>query len=255
MKIIDGLLKKQEMWYRQDGTPAYDATLREARKENLFPRVTNIMSVWPKPQLDAWKQEQCILAALTLPRADGESLEAFAKRVVEDSQRQAKDTADWGTGFHELIESHMNQQEPTPTPPYAPFYEKWVEWFNASNIKAVALEQVVVSNAFGYAGRMDHLLMVNGEITIADTKTRSVKNGKPAWYDEQAMQLAAYSRCLPTITLPAPTQYMSIIVNRDAPEAPYVKFWETDEIELGWKRFRACFEVWKLQKNYDPCRQ
>ena len=63
---------------RADGNGMRPVTLRDARKVNALPSVTNILSVLAKPGLDAWKQEQAILAALTLPQQDGESLDAFA---------------------------------------------------------------------------------------------------------------------------------------------------------------------------------
>lgn len=243
---------KDEAWYRGDGTPVYGATLREARKENLLPRVTNILRIINKEELVDWRIEQGILAAVTLPRQEQESIDDWVKRVVTDSKQQARDAADWGTAFHELIESHMRGNQVTPTPPFAPMFERWLDWFGATGYKAVALEEVVVNNAFGYAGRMDHLLQLNGEIVISDTKTRSVKNGKPLWYDEQAMQLAAYSRCLPYRNIPAPTKCMSVIINRDTPESPYVKMWTEDEIELGWRRFRAALTLWQEMKKYAP---
>ena len=82
-------------WYLPDGTAYHEvprtdgngmrsATLRDARKVNAFPSVTNILGVLAKPALDAWKQEQAILAALTLPRRDDEPLDSFAHRVVAD---------------------------------------------------------------------------------------------------------------------------------------------------------------------------
>jgi len=37
-----------------------------------------VLGVIAKPALDAWKQEQAILAALTLPRNEGEPLDEFA---------------------------------------------------------------------------------------------------------------------------------------------------------------------------------
>ena len=66
-------------WYDAAGNPRYDATLRTARKENLYPSVTSILSVVSKPGLDAWKMEQVALAALTLPRHPNEALDACAK--------------------------------------------------------------------------------------------------------------------------------------------------------------------------------
>ena len=82
-------------WYYPDGTPLHEVpradgkgtrptSLRDARKLGLFPSVTNVLSILAKPGLEAWKQEQAILAALTLPRTENEPLDEFARRVVAD---------------------------------------------------------------------------------------------------------------------------------------------------------------------------
>src|SRR6266704_951400 len=84
-------------WYGRDGVPMHTVpassngqprptNLRDARKLGLLPSVTNILGVIAKPELTAWLQEQAVMAALTLPRIAGETEDAFAKRVVADSQ-------------------------------------------------------------------------------------------------------------------------------------------------------------------------
>jgi hypothetical protein len=64
-------------WYKKDGSPAYTTigktgeratTLRDARKLGLLPSVTTINGMLSKAGLDTWKQQQVLLAALTLPR-------------------------------------------------------------------------------------------------------------------------------------------------------------------------------------------
>ena len=65
-------------WYQRDGQPLHTVlsakgeprptTLRDARKLDLLPSVTNILGVIAKPELTAWLQEQAVMAALTLPR-------------------------------------------------------------------------------------------------------------------------------------------------------------------------------------------
>ena len=79
------LIKRESAshWYLPDRTPYHEVeradgsglrpvTLRDARKSGAYPSVTNIISVLAKPGLDAWRVEQGILAALTLPRLDNE---------------------------------------------------------------------------------------------------------------------------------------------------------------------------------------
>ena len=87
-------------WYGKDGSPRYTVkakdgsdrptTLRDARKHGYLPSVTTILKIAAKPGLEAWKLNQMMMAALTLPRADGENEESFIKRVQVDSREQAR---------------------------------------------------------------------------------------------------------------------------------------------------------------------
>ena len=110
-------------WYGQDGSPQYTVkakdgsdrptTLRDARKFNLVPSVTTILKVAAKPGLDVWKNEQLLLAALTLPRVAGETEKEFIARVVFDSKETGKRAAEAGTRIHEEIESHFAGKKST----------------------------------------------------------------------------------------------------------------------------------------------
>lgn len=251
-RILDLTEDKSESWYNSLGQPIYDCDLRKARKEQLFPRVTSILGVWPKPELNAWKGEQLVLSALSLPRQDQEPLDAFAKRVVEDSKAQVSKAAQWGTDFHKLTELAMAGQAPVVPEDYYPHYSHWHKWYNETVQEVIGAEVVLVNNTLGYGGRMDNFLKIDGSRVLADLKSRSVKNGKPAWYDEQVMQLAAYGACLPVQDLPAPQKFLSIVINRDKPEPPYLHWWTDEEVNQGWERFRACFNLWKLYKKYNP---
>src|SRR3982750_1919915 len=99
MKLIER--EPASHWYLPDGTPFYEvekkdgsgkrpATLADARKAGALPSVTNVLGVLAKPGLDAWRIEQGIVAALTLPRRADEPLDAFAHRVVGDMGEQVE---------------------------------------------------------------------------------------------------------------------------------------------------------------------
>ena len=101
-------------WYAKDGSPAYTVTakngeprpttLRDAKKLGLLPSVTTIMKAAASPGLEAWKMNQMMLAALTLPRGEGENEESFIKRIQADSREHAKMAAERGTAVHAAIE-------------------------------------------------------------------------------------------------------------------------------------------------------
>ena len=121
--------QKTSHWYRDDGTPFYEvpkktgdgmrpATIRDAREIGAYPSVTNILSILSKPGLEAWKQEQAIISALTLPRGDGEPLDLFARRVVQDMGEQSRVAADFGSQVHAAFEANPDVYPPPEIAPY-----------------------------------------------------------------------------------------------------------------------------------------
>jgi len=112
---IKTYLKESGHWYTRNGEPMYtvqgakgqqrNTTLRDARKLDLIPSVTTILNVAAKPGLEAWKQQQILLAALTLPKHEGESIDAYAERVIQDSKQQAQDARDLGTDIHAKVQN------------------------------------------------------------------------------------------------------------------------------------------------------
>jgi hypothetical protein len=84
-------------WYDKAGRPCYEVeradkkgmrptTLRDARKMNLVPSVTSIIKCAAAPQLEKWKRDQVLIAALTLPRMPEESEQSWLARVEQDWQ-------------------------------------------------------------------------------------------------------------------------------------------------------------------------
>lgn len=80
-----------------------DTTLRDARQLGLVPSVTTILQEANKPALINWMIDQALMAALTLPRNEGESLDDFIGRAKEDSKQQAINAAARGTEIHNAL--------------------------------------------------------------------------------------------------------------------------------------------------------
>ena len=181
-------------WYRQDGSPAYrikgangverNTTLRDARQLNLVPSVTTILNIMAKPGLTNWLQQQVLLAALTLPRIDGESEENWLERVMSDSKTTGRDAADRGTRMHGVLER---------------FFEGYVAEYPsyAQNVSNALLEYFGTNQLWesersfangGYGGKVD---LISGNIVV-DFKSKEGNISKVTPYFEQIMQLAAY---------------------------------------------------------------
>ena len=278
-------------WYRPDGQAMHSVlsakgeprptTLRDARKLGLLPSVTNVLGVINKPELVEWKMTQAVLAALTLPRLDGEGEDAFAKRVVEDAQSRVKTAVDFGSAFHAGAEAMAKAEsrklkaeieEILAGSPVAAWLNLHREWFQANAVRLVWTERVLVNAELGYAGTADLLIEHQQHgLTLVDYKTqggggqRSEVGGQrsagnvdafgesalPGWrpraYPSWCQQLAAYRRAIGQ-----PMACMNVIVNSTEPTALVEHVWNEEELRAGLESFEAALVIWRNEKVYDP---
>lgn len=168
-------------------------TLADARKLNLLPSVTTILSLLEKPALTLWKVEQAALAVLTAPRKDGEELDAFVLRVLhtEEQQHEERDIArDRGIAIHDAIEALMRGEQANDEilPWVKPAFDALVAYG-----KPVATERILVGN--GFAGKTDLVMDSTDHWRLWDFKGtgRLPDPARGAW-PEHRLQLAAYAR-------------------------------------------------------------
>lgn len=238
-------------WYDRAGKPAYtvigkngrqrNTTLRDARERGYLPSVTTIMRCAAKPALDIWKQNQVLLAALTLPRIDGETDEAFCARVMEDSKRQAKEAAELGSSLHTAIELHLQGRDIDP------------RWHN----HATAVEEAMLAHGInlrqgraehsfscidGYGGKIDW----HSPLAVVDFKSKPAIDAKTKAYDEHAMQLAAYGRGTGLVKPRALNVFVGI-----ADAQVLIHEWTVEEYVRGWTMFDSLLRYWKAANKYD----
>jgi hypothetical protein len=248
-------------WYRADnGAPQYTVTakdgsdrpttLRDARKMALVPSVTTVMKVAAKPGLDVWKNEQLLLAALTLPRMPDESEKSFIARVVADSKETGKRAAEAGTRIHESIEKHYAGIKNIEHPEAALAFEKLVfEHFKTHPFQKWETE-VSFASQLGYGGKVD-LYTRRDESTpvgiVLDAKTKDFgPEDKVDAYDENLMQLAAYRHGL---DLPH-ARCANVFVSRTHKGLVKIHEWSEDDLERGWGMFNALLAFWKLKNQF-----
>lgn len=234
---------------KADGIGTTKTTLAHARKMGLLVGISAVANVMPKYALQSWKIEQALLAALTLPRLHEEALDAYALRVVADMDEKSRVARERGTEIHQAIEDHLNgiQRMPEHLKPYLGGFMDWA----AKNIEDLhALELTVGDPALGIAGRMDIDCTLKGfGRTILDPKTQGVKK-EPVFYDEWAVQLAAYEHCIRRED-GIPRQVASVIINSTKPDEPHVKMWLGAK-EEGWRIFTHCLALWCWANNFNP---
>ena len=260
-------------WYFPDGTPLHEVdradgkgqrptNLRDARKLGLFPSVTNVLNVLAKPGLEAWKQEQAILAALTLPREDNEPLDSFAKRVVTDMVGEVRKAADRGSAIHAAIETYAQGGWIPEDKEIAELFEPVRQWIDAEVTAVHSVEIATANLEWGYAGRVDLVatLRSTGRPTVIDFKTQKVRrdkkgNFKPIFHDTWPLQLEAYRQGLASKDNGlADAAIASVVIGSTEPVPVVVKVWDDEEKVGFFRAFLAARDLWVWQKNYCPVR-
>jgi hypothetical protein len=196
--IIKTVDSESGHWYAADGSPAYriigkngterNTRLTDARERGLVPSVTTITGLLAKPGLNNWLQQQVLLAALTLPRAEGESEENWLQRVMSDAKSTGREAADRGTRLHGVLEDFYRGKNYDFPEFVARVHTALETHFGTNHIWEA--ERSFASN--GYGGKVD---LISANIVV-DFKSKEGDLSKVTPYHEQIMQLAAYRQGL-----------------------------------------------------------
>ncbi len=169
----------------------------DARKLDLAPSVTKVMNdCMAKPGLEAWKLQKVLEASLTLPKRDGETVDAYAKRVIEDSKAEGIAAADRGTQLHKAIEDFIRGKVDPLWANHLELLDKTME-FHGIDIHAGQPEHSFAAslNELWYGGKIDYHAnknIVGGGILIDFKSKDKIEPKRPLVYDEHAMQIGAY---------------------------------------------------------------
>ncbi len=243
-------------WYLPDGRPFYEVagangilrsvTLRDARKMSAVPSVTTVLQVVAKPQLETWKVKQGILAALTLPRIDGETEDAWLARIMADSRQQVTDAAEEGTRIHDAIESGFKNR------PFTARYQPHVDATRAEVARLFPdVDDWISESSFahpsGYGGKVDLHSPNTGIVIDFKGKDGDFSDGKKLAYD-QHWQLAAYQVGLRL----KPNACANLFVSRTHPGKVASHLWTVDDVIDGWGVFSSALALWQAMKGYCP---
>lgn len=247
---------ESQHWYTRTGDPAYTVknkeghqrptTLRDARKLGLVPSVTTIIKCAASPGLEAWKLQQMMLAALTLPRAPEETEESFISRIQADSKEQAKMAAERGSEVHAALESFFETRHVTTkfSPAVLGTESEIVKVFGDLTWSA---EKSFALNGFG--GKVD-LHSKDGQGVVIDFKTKEFTSetlDKAQGFDEHAMQLSAYR-----VGLEIPqARCANVFVSVTEPGLVVVKEWDQEDLDRGWKMFSSLLEFWYAKSGLE----
>lgn len=239
-------------WYDAEGNPRYTmigangnergVTLRDARKDNLFPSVTTVIRVAAAPGLEFWKQQQVLMAALTLPRKDDEPEADWIARIMRDSKETGKKAAERGTRIHGAIEKFFTHGgvDILDMPYAVAARDKVIEFANHNVIWES--EKSFCRN--GYGCKID---LCSKDGFVVDFKTKEFgPDNLPKAFDEQIMQLAAnrLAAGMPN------ARCANIFISVDNPGLAHLVEHSDEALERGMEMFFNLLSFWMLKNNY-----
>ena len=159
------------------------------------PSVTSVCGMLPKKALQYWRGKLVAETAIEdfgvvadlISRGNPTAAIDHLKRAPDRSSGKA---AKMGTDVHELCE-HLNRGEKLGRvhPDLVGFIEQYDKFLSAFQPRFIEVESTAWSETHSYAGTMDWIAEIGGEVVIGDLKT-----GASGIWPEIALQLEAYSR-------------------------------------------------------------
>lgn len=263
------IIRESGKWYDRTGSPVYEvdsadgkrkvkATVAHARKFGYLPSVTSIIRLLDKPGLRAWRDQQLVEAALSLPQRDiadaiWQNPKQRAALILADAQEQVAAAADKGKDWHALIEESLLGRWTKPLSETEAAVIKGVRDWLAQELGegySVVVERTVTGD--GFCGTPD-ILAQNRDLTktiLADIKTVADDApvlGKARPYNEWQYQIAAYWRT----TTAEDSNCWEVILGRESGAVRFHR-WSAEEIKAGWRAFSLLRQLWSIINSYDP---
>ena len=251
--IVKEKVAESGHWYTKDGTPAYTTigktgeratTLRDARKLGLLPSTTTIIRILSSAGLDSWKQQQVLLAALTLPRLPDEPEQDWLKRVMQDSRATGSEAASRGTAIHAIIQDYFEQM-------YMPQKPAYLENIDKALFDAFGNQPFISEKSFGhplgFGGKVDLMAKpINGQGTgfVVDFKTKETDLDKVDIYFEHELQLASYREGLGMPTARCAIVFVNALTN----QVRLIEI-EQDRLQKGWECFEHLLRVYQIKNG------
>ena len=254
--IVKDKEEKSGHFYTKDGSPAYTVigsstgkeratNVSDARKLGLLPSVTTIINVANKGEgLQRWLAEQAILAALTLPRLEGEEEGVWLSRVMKDSKATGREAAERGTAIHNIIEGYFEQVYMPEKPAYLDEIDRVLKGTFGNQ---PWLSERSFGHPLGFGGKCDLMAKpINGQGTgfIVDFKTKTTDLDKIDVWFEHELQLAAYREGL---NLPN-ARCAIVFVNGTTNQVKLIEV-EEPQLQKGWECFQHLLRFYQVKNN------
>lgn len=244
-------------FYDLDGNPAYtvpnqskggrrDTTVRDARKLRLVPSYSTVVAVLAKAPLDRWKQLKLLEMVEQHPNLIGKG-EDWKERLIGMNEDENSKYAKRGTEIHDSLESfyRSGRLDGSNDSYVAPIIDYIQQTFNPE----ICIPEMSFSHELGYGGKIDLVIGDQSNKYIIDFKTKSIDNpSSKQCYSDYAMQLSAYARAFEADSIRG---HINILISTTNPGAFYVHNWDSEEIDKGFKAFKALLLYWQTAHDYD----
>ena len=185
------------------------------------------------------------MAALTMPKVDGETEQEYIARIVRDSKEQGYKAAEEGTRIHGAIEQHyLTGTHPSEFDAHVMATVTAVE-------ERFGKQEWIAEKSFAtalYGGKVD---LHSPEIVI-DFKTKEfTEDDLPKSYDENIIQLAAYRKGLEIpYTFPS-AKCANVFISRNVPGLVHIVEHDEEDIRRGEKMFNSLLSLWMNLKRFN----
>lgn len=228
-----------------------------------FPSVTSILSVIGKPALMNWaakvEREMVVQVSSQLyedmhskPKMTAVNWKLTLTTMLGKAKASSKELAkatEIGSQVHALVEWTLLGElgvSPGPAPSItiagASAFSAWQKWRESVHLKPIAIEQTVWSRTHGFAGTLDLLAEVNGELSVVDWKT-----GK-AVYSEAHLQNSAYRQAIREMGHGNPVKGYIVRLPKSETD-PQFEAVQADPEEASFKTFLNVMELWKWNQE------
>ena len=233
----------------------------DARKTDAVPSPNTVMGIHAKPGLIWWSDDLLMDAATAVWATEYDGDWKTRARDLHKEYKEVK--ANQGTEIHEEIEDaekHFMEDSiiPFATYKWGPQVEAAINWLltdeenGGGYINIEAVEKYFVNRELGLGGMIDIVGTGNGRPVIVDWKTVDLKpNGdfKNTYPKDKLPLLAAYAMGnYGTLDVDCWNNFIA----RDPSAKLKAVRYDDDEILWGWEKFQHCYELWVMEKNFDP---
>lgn len=155
-----------------------------------------------------------------------------------------KKAGEYGTQCHTLFERCIKHEEFDVPEGYLKPVDQFKQWLFKHKVKHMASEFTVVSTRYGYAGRVDELAEVDGNIELLDWKTGN------HYSDSWASQCGGYHLAL-TEMLGMKAEDLGIRVVHIPRDGSPLKEFKFQHIDFIQDSFLLCVERFKRAPHYN----